>query len=554
MTQVATPRTVVSDWHGTELTLRGKTLRLERVDDEFWVDMVDPEYTDDRTVNTRPVASSNSTTRVRKRAVLTTGSHHQQVYWVTSGKGRKLYLLPFTWLVPEQRWIPYEDSFVRPTARHELTEVWNAQCIKCHSTAGRPGRDESGLLDTKVGEFGISCEACHGPAEEHIRKNRDPKRRYALHLGEEADSTIVNPAKVPAPVSTQICGQCHSVSGPKTRRGQAAWWREGFPYRPGADLFATRQIIRRPKDQHHPMLADPVRREGLDRVTWSDGAVRVSGREFNGLLDSPCFRGGEYSCLTCHSMHTYEDTDDQLAPVGESDEACMQCHKDFREKIEEHTHHPAGSSGSRCYNCHMAFTSYGLFKAIRSHTVANPSMRESVEHRRPNACNLCHLDKTLAWTGQYLSEWYGQKPVEVAHPEETERSAAALWILRGDAGQRAIVAWHMGWAPALEASGSDWMPPFLIQALEDSYSAVRFIAYRSLTRHAGFSGLQYDFVGPRKGRVAAMNKAFDLFRAQLGEGLEHTGPAVFLRDGSLEEKAISDLIIRRDHRSVFLAE
>ena len=69
MTQVVTPETVISNWHGTELTLRGKTLFLERVDDEFWVDMVDPEYTEDRAVNTRPVASSNRTRRVRKRGV-----------------------------------------------------------------------------------------------------------------------------------------------------------------------------------------------------------------------------------------------------------------------------------------------------------------------------------------------------------------------------------------------------------------------------------------------------------------------------------------------------
>ncbi|MCZ6787192.1 MAG: multiheme c-type cytochrome [Planctomycetota bacterium] len=555
MTQVVTPETVISNWHGTELTLRGKTLFLERVDDEFWVDMVDPEYTEDRAVNTRPVASSNRTRRVRKRAVLATGSHHQQVYWMASGQGRKLYLLPFTWLVPEKRWIPYEDSFVRPSTPHEVTEVWNAECIKCHSTAGRPGRDQAtGLFDTKVGEFGIACEACHGPAEEHIRKNRDPQRRYALHFSDEADPTILNPAKVPAPVSAQICGQCHSVSGLKTRSGQAAWWREGFPYRPGADLFATRQVIRRPKDPHHPMLTNPVHREGLDRVTWPDGAVRVSGREFNGLLDSPCYRGGDFSCLTCHSMHAYQETDDQLAPVGESDEACLQCHTTYRDKIEAHTHHPAGSSGSRCYNCHMAYTTYGLFKAIRSHTVASPSMRESVEHRRPNACNLCHLDKTLVWTGRHLQKWYGKKPVEVTHPEESERSAAALWILRGDAGQRAIVAWHMGWAPALDASGADWMPPFLIQALDDTYSAVRFIAHRSLARHPGFGDLQYDFVGPRDGRVAVMNEALDLFRARLEPGLQRTGRDVFLRDGALEREAMLDVIRRRDQRRVYLAE
>ena len=54
---------------------------------------------------------------------------------------------------------------------------------------------------------------------------------------------------------------------------------------------------------------------------WSDGMVRVSGREFNGLLDTACYQRGEMSCLSCHSMHQKPDdprpladwTDDQLA-------------------------------------------------------------------------------------------------------------------------------------------------------------------------------------------------------------------------------------------------
>ena len=34
-------------------------------------------------------------------------------------------------------------------------------------------------------------------------------------------------------------------------------------------------------------------------------------------------------------------------------------------------------------------------------------MQATLATGRPNACNLCHLDKTLGWTAQYLEQWYG---------------------------------------------------------------------------------------------------------------------------------------------------
>src|SRR5438046_6164337 len=46
--------------------------------------------------------------------------------------------------------------------------------------------------------------------------------------------------------------------------------------------------------------------------------------------------------------------------------------------------------------------------------------------------------------------------------EEQATSAALLWLLRGDAGQRALIAWSMGWEPAKLASGQAWLPPFQI--------------------------------------------------------------------------------------------
>ncbi|MBU6402474.1 MAG: hypothetical protein KGS61_19310, partial [Verrucomicrobia bacterium] len=56
--------------------------------------------------------------------------------------------------------------------------------------------------------------------------------------------------------------------------------------------------------------------------------------------------------------------------------------------------------------------------------------------------------------------------------------------LTGDAGQRVLMAWHLGWDPAWQASGKAWIAPVLAQLLDDPYAAVRCVAERSLRRLA----------------------------------------------------------------------
>src|SRR5438128_11469003 len=102
----------------------------------------------------------------------------------------------------------------------------------------------------------------------------------------------------------------------------------------------------------------------------------------------------------------------------------------FEKRPEQHTHHVAGSSGSLCYNCHMPYTGYGLLKALRSHQISNPGVKASLQTGRPNACNLCHLDKSLGWTAQNLFAWYKIPPEELSL-EDKAIAASILWALKG---------------------------------------------------------------------------------------------------------------------------
>jgi hypothetical protein len=412
----------------------------------------------------------------------------------------------------------------------------------------------------RVAEFGISCEACHGPGAAHVHANSDAS------AGNTARRTgIVNPANLAHDRSSQVCGQCHSVFYPRGEEAHKTWLHNGYSYRPGDDLFADPlRFLARGRTELVPdrpsHIPDPVDSGSF----WSDGMSRATGREFSGMMESPCYKRGEMSCLSCHEMHQ-KDGDPrprkewaagQLKPGMDGNRACVQCHKQFNDagRVTKHTHHAADSAGSKCYNCHMPRTTYGLLKASRSHQVTSPSVAESVQTGRPNGCNQCHQDKTLAWTADNLAGWYKQaKPKLPADEEQT--AATVLWALRGDAGQRAIIAWSFGWSDAHQVSGNNWQAPFLAELLNDPYPAIRFIAYRSLRRLPGFGDFSYDFNGSPTLLSAAAQRARQVWEQSRG-GVQRPFVHQTLIDpkGRVLDSDFQRLLKLRDNRAMFIAE
>lgn len=558
MTQLPTPASVRGKFNGITLKLGEDDYHLERRGGEFWVDMVDPDWRYIQSLKraaheegrgAAPLIEPNPP-RTKKRITMLTGSHHMQAYWVAGDFGNMQFSLPFTYLFEDERWVPRNDVFLFDPKAHYTHQVWNTGCISCHATAGQPRQDpQTKVIQTRAAELGISCEACHGPAEQHIRINSDPARRYALHRSKKIDQTVFNPARHDHVKSSETCGQCHAI---RRNHRKEEWNIEGVQFRPGEDLESRAPIVRYDgTDLYAP--GQEKKRQLMEGSFWSDGQVRVSGREFNGLTDSGCFKRGKLSCISCHSLHQYQDRDDQLSVRMESNQSCLQCHTGFASKIEQHTRHRAGSSGSQCYNCHMPHTTYGLLKAIRSHTIDSPSVKASLTTGRPNACNLCHLDQTLDWTSRKLNEWY-QHPIPALTDEQKSISAAASWMLKGDAGQRALIAWHFGWEPARQTSGQTWMAPYLGQLLHDPYSVVRYIAHRSLKRLSGFENFSFDYIGPAAARAKSRERVVEMWRAQK-PALPPNHQAVLLQpDGQLQEEKMSILLKQRNDRRMELLE
>ncbi|HWE31538.1 MAG TPA: multiheme c-type cytochrome, partial [Polyangia bacterium] len=286
MTQPATAHAALAPFAGETLTADdGRRYRLERRGDELWADI------------------SGNTGAVARQLGLMTGSHHMQAYWLPDARGNEQVEFPFTYLLDDHRWVARRDVFLVGQEYSKAPSRWNRICIECHVTGGQPRIDDvSDVPQSRVAELGIACEACHGPAGKHVAANRNPWRRLSLHLGDGADATIVNPARLPPERASEVCGQCHGIGCPPQ-----TWTQDGIAYRPGQTLKDTKPILElatlAQSNCRRQIAADAT--FGASRY-WSDGMVRVSGREYNGLIGSPCYRRGKLSCLSCHSMHESE--------------------------------------------------------------------------------------------------------------------------------------------------------------------------------------------------------------------------------------------------------
>jgi Flp pilus assembly protein TadD len=187
-------------------------------------------------------------------------------------------------------------------AEPDFTRPVGEECVVCHSgralyLPGTVNRYAPGVFADEA----ISCERCHGPAAEHLRR--------------PVAGSIVNPAKLPLAARDSVCEQCH-LSG-VTRVLNPG--RSFSDFRPG---------------------------QRLEEVFTVYTAAKPSGRAFRvishaeQLAQSACARGsqGRLWCGTCHNPHA------QTSPQSFNGR-CLSCHRTALA-----TSHPAGED---CVGCHM---------------------------------------------------------------------------------------------------------------------------------------------------------------------------------------------------------
>jgi len=81
MTQVASAESVRGKFDDVTLELMGKTYQLSRSNSQFWVDIFEPVSAGG--------ANDQRVPATRASISMLTGSHHQQVYWTSTGPGNR---------------------------------------------------------------------------------------------------------------------------------------------------------------------------------------------------------------------------------------------------------------------------------------------------------------------------------------------------------------------------------------------------------------------------------------------------------------------------------
>ncbi|AKS40792.1 hypothetical protein WM2015_409 [Wenzhouxiangella marina] len=517
MTQEASPEAVQGRFDGQPIRAWGMEVRPVRRGDRYWFEYFRPG-------DTAPVA--------RYRVERLVGSNRYQQYLTREENGGTYYRLHLLWHNEEERWVHMNAAFLGPDDQHfdSNVSVWNHNCIFCHNTGPQPGvvnydemlaRASAGQAvdsasearyESSVAELGIACEACHGPAQDHVDKQSNWLTRLAHTLSGRSDGTVVTPDHLEQDRANQVCGQCHGQRLPVDGEMLRRFIDEGPVYRAGDDLFESVELVW--PETPNPMTGHADDLFGLR--FWPDRTPRLSAYEYQGLTLSKCHEESELTCMSCHDMHG-GDRHGMISEQARAGAPCLACHQELAEDIEAHTHHPVDGEGSNCYSCHMPEVVYGVMEIHRSHRIEVPAPAEQAAAGRPNACNLCHLDQSVAWAEAETARLWERDalPVERADGADPRLPDGVARLLAGDPVERAVTATAIGRAVdrgQLEHA-EDWQP-YLVGAMRDDYPAVRRFARRSLEQTAeavpasreaiAAFARRYDFIGAPEARELAL--------------------------------------------------
>lgn len=381
----ANDRTVVGDFAQARFTSGGVTSTFFRRDGQYLVETDGPDG--------KPTEFA---------VKYTFGIAPLQQYLIELPGGR-LQALSIAWdtrprSAGGQRWFHlYPGQRIEPDDSLHWTGLqqnWNFMCADCHSTRLRKNYDATTKeFRTSWSEISVGCEACHGPASNHLVWARQPRSRQGLSVpakGLEVSfderrgvAWPMNPVTgVPArsrPRDTTreiaMCAQCHS------RRAQIS-----EDYSPGHPIG----------DGYEVALLD----EGL---YWPDGQMRDEVYNYGSFLQSRMYARG-VTCSDCHDPHS-----GQTRARGNA--VCAQCHAPAKFDAQAHHHHAEGSPGAQCAACHMPTTTYMGVDPRHDHSMRVPRPQQTVELGVPNACSQCHADRAPRWAAQAVEQWVGRAPV-----------------------------------------------------------------------------------------------------------------------------------------------
>ena len=209
---------------------------------------------------------------------------------------------------------------------------------------------------------------------------------------------------------------------------------------------------------------------------------------------------------------------------------CTQCHETLGDPRQQaaHARHAAGPEVPSCVDCHMPQARVRRARcASRSHRIELPAPARAAEAERPDACTLCHVDKTRAWAVRAHQRLWGSAKSEAAGASEDDGfSEVEQRLLAGDPIERALAADALG--RPCEGEAQRRRVALLLDVMEhDPYPAIRHFAQRSARRLLGDDPALASFVpetpqAQRAGHLKALRARFPL-------SPEHTAQSQTLR-------------------------
>jgi predicted CXXCH cytochrome family protein len=409
--------------------------------------------------------------------------------------------LPLAYDLVNRRWMSLNGSFFYPDSENYFQHQaqWDANCVFCHNVKAQPHfNQQTRQFATEVTELGIACGACHGQSATHAEAASSPLTRVLWRWRKNENKHIVNPTKLTAERSLMVCGHCHGQRVPAPMERIQEILGKGDPFNAGDDLHKFYQPVGR---------ETKIGEFSFAQRFWNNGAPRLTAYEYQGIRRSQCFAQGSgeqrMTCLTCHSMHA-GDIKGQLKPENRTNTPCLSCHQQFTTEaaLATHTKHAPSSVGSRCYNCHMPRVVYGVMSFHPTHEITVPDATLTAVQGVPNACNQCHLDKSVNWTIAQSKTWWPQRfanaqPSNHAAFDQAEGMRA---LFAGDALTRALAAEALGGGGPMAAQA--WATPYLLEAFNDNYPIVRFFIGQALMRQP--TNLpRLDYLGTTEARQRA---------------------------------------------------
>ncbi|MBI5440347.1 MAG: hypothetical protein HY900_03950 [Deltaproteobacteria bacterium] len=202
---------------------------------------------------------------------------------------------------------------------------WNTMCATCHTTGYRLLEYDAAnpaAQKTAYAELNITCEQCHGPGGTHVKS--------------KSKKDIWNFTGKSAAEQSRVCGYCHIRVENEQYKSAQGNPREDLPHPKIGESFKPWEDWTKWYPEH--LIAPGIQPEDkidteykgdlkgmflVDEVSKARGIYEEGKhhQEYQGLLQSKHYKGGEMSCITCHSPHA-----SKKKPMKDPQKSCAQCH------------------------------------------------------------------------------------------------------------------------------------------------------------------------------------------------------------------------------------